>query len=215
MLSDDVKYNIIVENQYFGCVDYYFNLFKFSNVLIEQYESWQKMSFRNRCVILGANGLIDLTVPLENGRDQKKTIKEVKIDNHALWQKQHWRSISSAYGKSPFFEFYKDWLEAFYEKRFVYLFDMNLEILFWVKACLKMKGEILLTDTFIKSYPENITDLRNRWLPKNYQMNENTILYDQVFKNKHAFKPNLSILDLLCCEGPNAKDILSSSSLSF
>ncbi len=209
------KYNIIIENQYFGCVNYYLSLYKFSNILIEQYESWQKMSFRNRCVILGANGLIDLTVPLENGREQKKTIKEVKIDNSALWQKQHWRSISSCYGKAAFFEFYKDWLETFYEKKFIYLFDMNLEILFWLKSCLKIKGEILMTDCFIKNYPVDIVDIRNKWLPKNFQSAKDFISYNQVFENKLEFQPNLSILDILFCEGSNAKNILASNKPLF
>ncbi|MDE3144336.1 MAG: WbqC family protein [Bacteroidota bacterium] len=210
-----MKYKILIENQYFGCVNYYSNLYKFSNILIEQYESWQKMSFRNRCVILGANGLIDLTVPLENGREQKKMIRDVKIDNHTLWQKQHWRSISSCYGKSAFFEFYKDWLESFYEKKFVYLFDMDLEILFWLKSLLKIKAEIEMTDSFIKKYQEDIVDLRNKWLPKNFQSSPNKICYNQVFEAKQAFQPNLSILDILFCEGPNAKNILSDNNVVF
>ena len=146
--------SLIIENQYFGCVDYYLSLFKFSNIIIEQYESWQKMSFRNRCVIQGANGMINLTIPLENGRDQKCLIKEVKINNREDWQKQHLRSIFSSYGKSPFFEFYRDWLESFYQKKQSYLFDMNLEILFWLKDRLKIQGAISLSDTFAKEYPE-------------------------------------------------------------
>lgn len=215
MLLERNNNKILIENQYFGCVNYYSSLYKFSNILIEQYESWQKMSFRNRSVILGVNGLIDLTVPLENGRDQKKLIRDVKIDNLSLWQKQHWRSVSSCYGKSPFFEFYKDWLESFYEKKFIYLFDMNLEILFWLKDILKIRAEILLTDSFIKNYPEDFVDLRNKWLPKNFQSAKNNICYNQVFEAKHEFQSNLSVLDILFCEGPNAKNILSSSNSSF
>ena len=101
MNTANIYDSLIIENQYFGCVDYYLTLYKHSNSIIEQYESWQKMSFRNRCVILGANGMMNLTIPLENGRDQKCLIKEVKINNREDWQKQHWRSIFSSYGKSP------------------------------------------------------------------------------------------------------------------
>lgn len=215
MEFENIKYKILVENQYFGCINYYSSLYKFSNALIEQYESWRKMSFRNRCVILGANGLIDLTVPLENGRDQKKLIKDVKIDNSSAWQKQHWRSISSCYGKSAFFEFYKDRLEAFYKKKFIYLFDMNLEILFWLKSILKIEAEIAMTDSFIKIYPAAIIDLRNKWLPKNYQSSSHQIFYNQVFETKNKFQPNLSILDILFCEGPNAKNILADNNPVF
>ncbi len=215
MEFENIKNKILIENQYFGCVSYYSSLYKFSNILIEQCESWQKMSFRNRCMILGANGLIDLTVPLQNGREQKKMIRDVKIDNHSLWQKQHWRSISSCYGKSAFFEFYKDWLESFYEKKFVYLFDMDLEILFWLKSLLKIKAEIEMTDSFIKEYPEDTIDLRNKWLPKNFQSSSNNIHYNQVFETRNGFQPNLSVLDILFCEGPNAKSILSANNSAF
>ena len=162
MNINQINSNLIIENQYFGCINYYLMLYKYSNIGIEQYESWQKMSFRNRCVILGTNGLIHLTVPLENGRDQKCLIKEVRINNRDAWQKQHWRSIFSCYGKSPFFEFYRDWVELFYQKKHTYVFDMNLEILFWLKERLKIQGLISLTDSFLKEYPTDITDLRNR-----------------------------------------------------
>ncbi len=205
--------SLIIENQYFGCVDYYLSLFKFSNIIIEQYESWQKMSFRNRCVIQGANGMINLTIPLENGRDQKCLIKEVKINNREDWQKQHLRSIFSSYGKSPFFEFYRDWLESFYQKKQSYLFDMNLEILFWLKDRLKIQGAISLSDTFAKEYPEEVADLRNRWLPKNFQEGKGQIRYNQVFEEKLGFQPNLSILDLLFNCGPDLKSYTSNSSL--
>ena len=208
-----INNSLIIENQYFGCVNYYLSLYKFSNITIEQYESWQKMSFRNRSVILGANGLINLTIPLENGRDQKCLIKEVKINNREDWQKQHWRSIFSSYGNSPFFEFYRDWLESFFQKKQFYLFDMNLEILFWLKARLKIPGEIRLSDSFVKEYPEGAIDLRNRWLPKNFQEGEGPILYNQVFEEKTGFQPNLSILDLLFNCGPDLKSFTSNNNL--
>ena len=182
---------LIVENQYFGCIEYYLSLYKYSNIKIEQCESWQKMSFRNRCVILGANGLINLTIPLENGRDQKCLLRDVKINNQDEWQKQHWRSIFSSYGKSPFFEFYSDWLEIFYQKKFIYLFDLNLEILFWLKQSLKISGNIELTDTFENSYPDNFSDCRNEWLPKNFQSNTFHVKYSQVFEGKWKFQNNL------------------------
>ena len=205
--------SLVIENQYFGCVNYYLTLFKHSNIIIEQYESWQKMSFRNRCVILGANGMMNLTIPLENGRDQKCLIKEVKINNREDWQKQHWRSIFSSYGKSPFFEFYRDWLESFFQKKQVFLFDMNLEILLWLKARLKIPGEIRLSDSFVKEYPEGVRDLRNRWLPNNFQEGEGQIRYNQVFEEKTGFQPNLSILDLLFNCGPDIISYTSNNNL--
>lgn len=211
MVESIKKSSLIIENQYFGCVNYYSGLFSASNIVIEQCESYQKAGFRNRCVVAGANGLIHLTVPLENGRDQKCLIKEVKIANRDNWQQQHWRTIFSCYGNAPFFEFYRDWLELFYNREFVWLFDMNLEILFWVKKVLAIPGAVALSDGFIKSYPDNMSDYRNRWLPKNFQQEESFIKYAQVFEDKIGFRSNLSILDILFCEGPQAKQLLTGS----
>jgi hypothetical protein len=207
--------SLIIENQYFGCVNYYSNLFSVSNILIEQCESYQKASFRNRCIIAGANGLINLTVPLENGREQKKLIKEVKISNRDNWQQQHWRSIFSCYGNSPFFEFYRDWLELFYKKEFLWLFDMNLEVLFWIKKVLAIPGKISLSEAFFKDYPANMSDHRNIWQPKNFQQKEVPIKYVQVFEDKIGFQKNLSILDILFCEGPRSGQLLKESALLF
>jgi hypothetical protein len=208
MFAERNNINLIIENQYFGCIEYYFSLYKFSNIKIEQFETWQKMSFRNRCVILGANGLINLTIPLENGRDQKRLIRDVKINNLDTWQKQHWRSIFSSYGKSPFFEYYRDFLETFYAKKYVYLFDMNLDLLFWLQQKLKIEGKIELTASFQKSYAQDYADYRNKWLPNNFQSGPFSVKYQQVFEEKWGFQPNLSILDYMFNAGPDLKSAL-------
>ena len=82
---------IIIDNQYFGTINYINTLFQFSNIQIEQYESYQKMSFRNRCVVAGSNGPVNLSVPLEKGRGQKVLMKDVRISHSANWRVQHWR----------------------------------------------------------------------------------------------------------------------------
>ena len=199
---------IVIENQYFSCVNYYSSLFVHSDIKIEACEHYRKMSFRNRCVVAGSNGLINLSVPLENGRDQKGMIKEIRIDNWDKWQRQHWHTIFSCYGNSPFFEFYGDEVEKLFLKKFDYLFDLNMEMLNWLTKTIKLPGQISLTDTFCKSYPSEVDDARNRWLPKNFQQEKNPIRYTQVFEEKIKFQPNLSILDLLFCEGPQTAFIL-------
>lgn len=206
---NDIKEMLVIENQYFSCTNYYLTLFRSADIRIESCESYRKMSFRNRCVLAGSNGLVQLSVPLQNGRDQKRLFKDVKIDHYSAWQRQHWHTIFSCYGKSPFFEFYRDEVEKFFLKNYVYLFDLNIELLNWLTKTLKLPGTISLTDSFIKSYPPAINDARDRWLPNNFQQGGYLVKYSQVFEDRIGFQPNLSILDLLFCEGPETTFILN------
>ena len=203
--------HIIIENQYFGSVNYTNTLFRFSNIKIEQYESYQKMSFRNRCMVVGSNGLVNLSVPLEKGRNQKQLMKDVRISYSNNWQVQHLRTIESCYSRSPFFEFYRDGVYTLLQKRELFLLDLNLAILEWLKKVMKFPGTISLTETYLREYPPGIADRRNTILPKNFQAWPMPFKYRQVFEDRLGFLPNLSILDLLCCCGPEARTLLEGS----
>ena len=98
--------NQLIEIQYFGCIISFVPAYREKHVVFEQYESYQKMSFRNRCQVLGAGKLINLSVPLLGGRDQKTAITQIKIDYGQDWATQHWRTLESCYNKSPFFIYY-------------------------------------------------------------------------------------------------------------
>ena len=199
--------NLIIEFQYFPSIILMNSSFKYTNVVFEQYEFYQKMSFRNRCIIAGANGSIQLTIPLELGRNQKTIMKDVRISNEDPWQKQHWRSIESSYNRSPWFEFYKDELSALYKKPFTFLADWDLACFEWCVQKLNIPVSVFLTDKFGKEYSEQESvDFRNKLLPKNY-LNFESIKYQQVFEERVGFLPNLSVLDLLFCEGKNAASI--------
>ena len=199
---------VIVENQYLGCIHYFAGLVDCEQILLEYQENWQKMSYRNRCIITGSNGLINLTVPVVKGRDQKEIYRDVRINNNDQWRKQHWRSIFSCYGKAPFFEYYKDALEAFYEQDFEFLFDMNLQLFMWILKMLKIKATIILTESYNNTYSEETQDYRNLWQPRQQSNLPFTIPYIQVFQDRTGFQPNLSILDLLMNTGPEAIHIL-------
>ncbi|MEO7531280.1 MAG: WbqC family protein [Sediminibacterium sp.] len=202
--QDDNISQLIIDNQYFGSIDYIKILFQFSNIEFEQYESYQKMSFRNRCMVAGSNGVVGLSVPLEKGRGQKELMKDVRISHSANWRVQHLRTIESCYSRSPFFEFYRDGVWALLEKEENFLLDQNLKILDWLKKVLKCNGEISLTEEYQKTYPPEIVDCRNRLVPKNYAQQVNDLRYTQVFEDRIGFAPNLCILDLLFCCGPEA-----------
>ncbi len=98
------------------------------------------MSFRNRCQIAGAEGVLDLSIPVVNGRDQKALIRDVRIADSLPWQANHWKTIVSCYNRSPWFSFYQDELEALYRKPFDFLLDWNLECLDWALRVLECPG---------------------------------------------------------------------------
>jgi len=200
--------NLITDIQYFPSVILFKNLNKITNIIFEQYDRHQKMSFRNRCQLAGADGIIQLSIPLGGGRDQRTIMKEVRIANKQDWQGQHWKTIVSCYSRSPWFEFYRDDLFRLYQRPFTFLLDWDLECFEWVARMLGRTLEISITDSYREDYDKNEwLDLRGKIGPRTIgQLQESAPApkYRQVFEERTGFLPGLSILDLLFCEGKNA-----------
>jgi hypothetical protein len=196
---------ILLEIQYLPPIQYFTKLSSGEPVYIEQWEHYQKGTYRNRCHIAAANGLTRLTIPLIKGKNEQQAIREVRIAYYEPWQRQHWQSIRSAYGNSPFFEFYADVLQPFYEKPFPFLFDFNLELLQTLLKLLRMDVTLQLTDAYVDVAPDGWTDLRNAIHPKPHLQKPDPDFtpksYHQVFEDRYAFLPNLSMLDGLFCLG--------------
>ena len=194
---------LVSELHYFAPVIFYYKLSETKHCIFDQYEHFQKMGFRNRCIIAGAGGPLMLTIPLEGGRNQKAMMKDVRIRNAERWQENHWRSITSAYNKSPWFEFYRHELEELYATRFSFLVDWDMRCFEWTCDKLSLKVEAQLTPEFRKNYPEEkYEDLRNGFRPATInQLYPAPPHYPQVFEERNGFLPNLSILDYLFCAG--------------
>jgi hypothetical protein len=205
--------NLVVESQYFSPSILFKKSIETSNIEFDLYEPWRKMSFRNRCVVAGANGQINLSIPVLEGREQKKPMKEVVIDNRKSWQAQHWKTITSCYNRSPWFDFFGHELEELYRQPFEFLNDWNRTCFEWVTKKLGMQIGVSYTQSFLPLYPETeFIDWRNRLLPKSINQEfPEPVRYRQVFEERIGFIPHLSILDLLFCEGKNAKRILSAA----
>jgi hypothetical protein len=203
--------SLLIEIQYFGCITYYVEAIKLPHITIEQYESYQKMSFRNRTQVLTAGKLLNLTVPLLGGRDQKTLITEVLIDNSCNWQLQQWRTLESCYNKSPFFLYYADSLYQLLFNSYDRLWDLNLATINWVLGKLKTPVALHFTKQFEKEPSHEIIDLRNRFLPANRHL-LHLQKYQQVFEV--AFQTNLSVLDLLFNLGPGAVSYLLNQQIS-
>lgn len=171
-------------------------------------EHFQKMTYRNRYYITGANGLIQLTIPLARGRNQRTAMDDVMIDNKEQWQVQHWRTLVSVYGRAPFFEHFAVELETFFTKPYEKLVDFNRESIAWAKKQLRASYQENQTETYQQEYTEPIKDIRKIYRPGIEQNPVENSLYYQVFSERHGFYPNLSILDLLFAEGPAAVSII-------
>jgi len=164
-------------------------------------------------MILGGNGPIQLIVPVVKGRGPKILIKDLKISYDTDWQRNHWRTIFSAFSSSPFFEYYEDDIHPFFETKHLFLLDFNMKIHESICELLEIENIAVLTDDF-EQVPLGTMNFRESISPKIKTQADNqfqSIKYTQVFSDKLGFVPNLSILDLLFNEGPNSNSVLAGS----
>ncbi len=210
MAVETNKRSLLVESQYFPNISFYKTLINHDILLIERYEHYQKVSFRNRCYIAGPNGSILLSVPLARGKNQRTVMKDVRISNDEKWQALHWKTLVSAYRRSPWFEYYEDELGRLFTKEVSYLLDWNLMCLEWANKVIGVSSPITFTDEYHKTYEagKGITDVRDTILPSQKPVDEDTVRYTQVFQERVGFLPDLSILDLIFCEGKRSIELL-------
>lgn len=184
---------------YMPSVEYVARLLREESV-VDLGENYIKRSQRNRAQILSANGVMSLTVNVENANRPRQRITDVRIDYSKRWQHQHWVSIMSAYKSSPYFDHYAHLLEPFYKREWRYLVDYNMEYLSTLLRLLGVDDKVDISEKYVAAR-EGDVDLR----PKH---NEGSTFvaepYFQVFSDRMPFVANLSILDLLLCEGPQA-----------
>lgn len=205
----------ILTSAYLGPVQYYTKFLLYDSLYIEQYDSYQKQSYRNRCRILGANGPLDLIIPVVKVSGEKTIVRDIKIDYSMQWQNNHWRSIEAAYNSSPFFEYFEVDFKPLYEKKWKYLIDFNMGLHAIIAEVLELQSELKLTHDYLKYFEGD--DYRTVISPKqNSALNDSSFTpqpYTQTFGNKYKFEPNLSILDLLFNTGSEAELILDKSIL--
>ncbi len=193
----------MIDFKYFGDIYFYSTFIDYSNVDFCPYKDYQRTLKLNRTRLMGANGPLLLTVPLVGGRAPKQKIKDLQIGYTEPWQRIHWRGIHDNYRKAPWFDDYAPELEQLFRLKEKYLLDLNLKTAEWCLRKLKVKIDILSVDetTVIKNEATASTSSAEKQAPV-------FPVYQQVFADRHGFVPNLSILDLLLCEGPLATDYL-------
>jgi hypothetical protein len=189
---------------YLPNVEFFKNLYQFKDLslLIEKQEHYPKQTFRNRTAIAGPNGKLDLTVPVQKGSNAHLAFKDVKISYEDRWQRIHWLSLETSYRSSSYFEFYEDAFAPFYQKKYDFLFDYNMELLTVILKLLKMPIDFDVTQTYEEVY-DNFIDLRSGFTPKKASDYTNKPYY-QAFEDRNGYLSNLSIVDLLFNQGPQA-----------
>ena len=207
----------LLQTTYFGPIQWYQKLYRYDHCLIEQYDSYQKQTFRNRCIIATANGMQALTIPVANGkgemRNEKCLMRDVRISDHNQWRRVHWNALQSAYSESPFFDYYADDIRPFFEQKYEFLVDFNEAIRQKICELIDIHPSVEHTSSFLIPHstlhiPHSsfLTDYRDVINAKHPQPDATfeAKRYWQVFQHKHGFLPNLSILDLLFCMGPES-----------
>jgi len=175
-------------------------------VKIEAQENYIKSTYRNRCEIMGANGIIELSIPLVGGRDHHQSYSDTQIAYTSDWQHRHRMSILSCYGSAPFFEHYMPYFEPFYEKQYTHLFEFNKELLQLLIRLMKLEVKLSYTDAY-EAAPIGMTDYRKSFKPGVAIDNIQSVPYMHVFEGIDT-SLNLSAIDLLFNEGPHSKEIL-------
>jgi hypothetical protein len=206
MLQNNKAESALFSTAYLAPVEYFQYLKTAGRVCIEQHEYYQKQTYRSRCRIATANGIMDLSIPVE--KRNHTLIRDIRISEHSDWQTLHWRSIEAAYNSSPFFEYYADDFRPFFEKKWLFLWDFNMELLHKILELLDIETEILLTETYEPQTGEETLDLREIIHPKK-EASIPLKSYYQVFATKFGFIPNMSIIDLLFNMGNESQLVIA------
>lgn len=200
---------IAVDLFYLPPIEFFVAIEGYDTLVVERHENYQKQSYRNRASVRMANKVEDLSIPVRGG-NKKIAYKDILIDNDQNWKKLHLRGIQSAYGKAPFYDFIYPDLEEVINKPLNNLFDLNLELLTLCLKFLRIPVKVEFSTIYhqeldIKDirgiiHPKATFERRNIYYPANYM---------QLFGLD--FVPNLSIIDLMFCEGPNSRKIITAS----
>lgn len=206
--------SVYLTTAYLAPVEYYAKLYAYSQVFIEQHDHYLKQTYRNRCTIAAADGMLTLSIPTEKYDTLKCETKEIRISDHGNWRHLHWNAIESAYSNSPYFEYYQDDFAPFYEKKYPFLIDFNEALNSLICKLIDLQPHIERTHEYKMQCSDLEHDFRNLIHPKkDYAKDDpyfHVVPYYQVFEHRHGFLPNLSIIDLLFNMGPESLLVLKS-----
>ena len=203
--------SILIDLHFLPSLEYFCALLPCEKIVLEKHEHFNKQSYRNRCYVMAAHGVERLTVPVTE-KHGKVLITQVKIDYTIRWQTNLWRTLESAYRNAPFFEHYQDDLRKEIFSNHTYLYDLNFRLLSMCLTWLKWEKTIAESVMYEKEIISPHLDMRGHISAKKDFLERDVYQsrgYQQVFGR--AFVPNLSVIDLVFCEGPHAPAVLAAS----
>ena len=205
--------NILLSSAYLAPIQYYTKLLQcgLDTAYIEAWDSYIKQTYRNRCIIADANGSLSLTIPTEKTTEGKCLMRDIRISDHGNWRHRHWNALEAAYRHTPFFQYYEDDFRPFYEKKISFLYDFNMQLTQLICSLIGLGTPLKPTVEYLHN-PDGMVDFRSLITPKTLWKEDKEFRpteYYQVFKEKHGFIPNLSIVDLLFNMGPESIIVLN------
>lgn len=206
--------DIILGSAYLAPVSYFAALYSCRKAYIERYDHYMKQTYRNRCVIASADGPLALTIPVEKSSEVKCAMKDIRVSEHGNWRHVHRNAFVAAYKQSPFFDYYADEFNAFFDRKYEFLYDFNMELTQWLCEQIDIQPELVPTGEYMDA-GEGVLDLREAIHPKrsaeDMTLFYHPVSYYQVFYSRHGFQPDLSIVDLLFNMGPESILVLRDS----
>lgn len=203
--------DIILGSAYLAPVSYFAALYSCRKAYVERFDYYMKQTYRNRCVIASADGPLALTIPVEKSSEGKCAMKDIRVSEHGNWRHVHRNAFVAAYRQSPFFDYYADEFNAFFDRKYEFLYDFNMELTHWLCEQTDIQPELVPTDEYMDA-GEGILDLREAIHPKKSAVDMASfyrpVPYYQVFESRHGFLPDLSIVDLLFNMGPESLLVL-------
>lgn len=193
----------ILPSAYLAPIDHYAILHQSNRCLTEVCDHYAKQTYRNRCLIAAPDGPQALTIPIEKPATPKAPMRDIRISDHGNWRHMHWIALQTAYSRTPFFEYYADDFAPFYQKKWDFLVDFNHDLQQLVCSLIDLHTEERQTENYIFTPEDGVQDYRNL-----VEVHREPVFvprpYYQVFREKHGFIPNLSIVDLLFNMGPES-----------
>lgn len=218
-----------MQPSYLPWVGYFDLLDQADTFIVLDSVQFEKQSWQQRNRIRTANGWQWVTVPVRHHFPQ--AIREVEINSTTNWRQKHWKAFQQHYAATPFWNRYQDFLMDLYARSWESLAELNIFAITYIAGelgiapviarsskmtvpgqrvnrlislCHEVKADRYLSPTGAAPYIEQDNRFAQEGITLEYHR-YTPVPYRQQYT---PFIPYLSVIDLLCNEGPKALEII-------